>query len=162
VQLVRTPLAGVPKAGVTKVGLVLNTLFPLPVEAVTPVPPLATARVPARVTTPVVAVLGVNPVVPAEKELTIAAGAVLAQVVPLDVNKFPEVLGATNVGAEAPLPKITLFAVSVESPVPPSATARSVMPVIVPPLIVAVVIVAVENIAVPAAIVAVSILRAGT
>jgi hypothetical protein len=90
------------------------------------------------------------------------AGAVLAQVVPLDVNKFPEVLGATNVGAEAPLPKITLFAVSVESPVPPSATARSVMPVIVPPLIVAVVIVAVENIAGPAAIVAVSILRAGT
>jgi hypothetical protein len=94
-------------------------------------------------------------------------GAVLAQVVPLDVNKFPEVLGATNVGAEAPLPKITLFAVSVESPVPPSATARSVMPVIVPPLIVAVVIVAVENVAVPAAIaavaiVAVSILRAGT
>jgi hypothetical protein len=89
------------------------------------------------------------------------------QVVPLDVSTLPVVLGATNVGAEAPLPKITLFAVSVESPVPPSATARSVIPVIVPPLIVAVVIVAAENVAVPAAmaavaIVAVSILRAGT
>jgi hypothetical protein len=80
------------------------------------------------------------------------AGAVLAQVVPLDVNKFPEVLGATNVGAEAPLPKITLFAVSVESPVPPSATARSVMPVIVPPVIVAELVVIDVKVAVPAEI----------
>jgi hypothetical protein len=90
------------------------------------------------------------------------AGAVLAQVVPLDVNKFPEVLGATANKAPVPFPINTLFKVREDEPVPPSATARSVMPVIVPPLIVAVVIVAVENIAVPAAIVAVSILRAGT
>jgi len=37
---------------------------------VRPVPPFATARVPASVTTPVVAVAGVSPVVPAEKLLT--------------------------------------------------------------------------------------------
>jgi hypothetical protein len=42
---------GVPKAGVTNVGLVDNTLLPEPVEAVTPVPPLATGSVPV---TPVV------------------------------------------------------------------------------------------------------------
>jgi hypothetical protein len=107
-------------------------------------------------------VLGVNPVVPAEKELTVVAGVVLAQAVPLDVNRLPEAPGATASNALVPLPIKTLFKVREDDPVPPSATARSVMPVIVPPLIVAVVIVAVENIAVPAAIVAVSILRAGT
>jgi hypothetical protein len=81
---------------------------------------------------------------------------------PLEVNTLPEVLGATANNAEVPLPINTLFKVREDDPVPPSATARSVMPVIVPPLIVAVVIVAAENVAVPAAIVAVSILRAGT
>jgi len=35
-----------------------------------PVPPLAMASVPAKVTAPVVLVLGVNPVVPAEKLVT--------------------------------------------------------------------------------------------
>ena len=34
VALVKTPLAGVPNAGVTKVGLVAKTTFPLPVELV--------------------------------------------------------------------------------------------------------------------------------
>lgn len=43
---------------------------------VCPVPPLATASVPARVTAPLVAVLGVNPVVPAEKVVTPLAAAV--------------------------------------------------------------------------------------
>lgn len=37
---------GVPKAGVTSVGLVDSTTLPEPVEAVTPVPPRATERVP--------------------------------------------------------------------------------------------------------------------
>jgi hypothetical protein len=152
VQLVRTPLDGVPKAGVTNVGLLLNTTFVVPVEDVTPVPPLATARVPARVTAPVVVVLGVNPVVPAEKELTIAAGAVLAQVVPLDVNKFPEVLGATASNALVPFPIKTLFKVREDDPVPPSATARSVIPVIVPPVIVAELVVIDVKVAVPAEI----------
>ena len=37
---------------------------------VVPVPPLATANVPAKVTTPVLAVAGVKPVVPALNEVT--------------------------------------------------------------------------------------------
>jgi hypothetical protein len=51
VQLVSVPEAGVPKTGVTKVGLVERTTLPDPVDVVTPVPPLATGRVPV---TPVV------------------------------------------------------------------------------------------------------------
>ena len=43
VMFVATPDAGVPNAGVTKVGLVFKTLLPLPVDDVTPVPPFATA-----------------------------------------------------------------------------------------------------------------------
>ena len=46
VTLVITPLAGVPSAGVTKVGPLDNTTLPEPVEEVTPVPPLATGNVP--------------------------------------------------------------------------------------------------------------------
>jgi hypothetical protein len=42
------------------------------------VPPLATARVPARVTAPDVAVDGVNPVVPAEKVDTLVVAPLLA------------------------------------------------------------------------------------
>ena len=45
VQLVKTPEAGVPSAGVTSVGELDNTTFVLPVEDVTPVPPCATATV---------------------------------------------------------------------------------------------------------------------
>jgi hypothetical protein len=41
---------------------------------------------------------------------------------PLDVSTFPVVPGATNVTAEVPLPRMTLFAVSVLAPVPPEAT----------------------------------------
>jgi hypothetical protein len=46
VKLVATPEAGVPNAGVTNVGEFDNTTEPVPVEEVTPVPPLATGRVP--------------------------------------------------------------------------------------------------------------------
>jgi len=45
VQLVRVPEDGVPKAGVTSVGLLDSTTEPVPVELVTPVPPDATDRV---------------------------------------------------------------------------------------------------------------------
>lgn len=48
--------------------------------------------------------------------------AALVQVVPLLVKTFPFVPGATNVTAEVPLPRMTLFAVRVEAPVPPLAT----------------------------------------
>lgn len=39
VMLVPTSALGVPNAGVTNVGLVLKTTFPVPVLVVTPVPP---------------------------------------------------------------------------------------------------------------------------
>jgi hypothetical protein len=50
------------------------------------------------------------------------AGATLCQVVPLLVRTLPEVEGATKVGEEVPLPRITLSAVKVAKPVPPDAT----------------------------------------
>jgi hypothetical protein len=46
VAFVSVPLEGVPSAGVTKVGLFDKTTFPVPVDVVTPVPPLTTGRVP--------------------------------------------------------------------------------------------------------------------
>jgi len=46
---------------------------PPEVKLVSPVPPFVVARVPARVTVPVVAVLGVKPVVPALKDATVPA-----------------------------------------------------------------------------------------
>jgi hypothetical protein len=46
VAFVKVPEAGVPNAGVTSVGEFDNTTLPVPVEVVTPVPPLATGRVP--------------------------------------------------------------------------------------------------------------------
>ncbi len=151
--VVFVPLAAVGAAGTpVKVGPALNTLFVVPVDVVTPLPPLATARVPAKVTAPVVVVLGVNPVVPAENELTVVAGVALAQVVPLDVNRLPEAPGATASNALVPLPIKTLFKVREDDPVPPSATARSVIPVIVPPVIVAELVVIDVKVAVPAEI----------
>ena len=69
VRLVATPLVGVPSKGVTKVGEVDNTLLPEPVLVATPVPPLATANVPARVMVPEPVIgppLVVKPVVPPE------------------------------------------------------------------------------------------------
>jgi hypothetical protein len=71
VALVNVALEGVPKAGVTNVGDVFKTTEPEPVDVVTPVPPLVTASVPDNVTAPVVAVLGVSPVVPALNEDTL-------------------------------------------------------------------------------------------
>jgi len=46
VTLVITPDAGVPSAGVTSVGELDRTTFPVPVLLVTPVPPFATGSVP--------------------------------------------------------------------------------------------------------------------
>jgi hypothetical protein len=51
VQLAKFPDVGVPSTGVTSVGLLESTVLPEPVEVVTPVPPLATGKVPV---TPVV------------------------------------------------------------------------------------------------------------
>lgn len=53
VTFVRTPLAGVPKAGVTRVGLVANTAAPVPVSSVIAAARLALLGVPRNVATPV-------------------------------------------------------------------------------------------------------------
>jgi len=55
-----------------------------------------------------------------------AAGAVDCHVVPLLVRTFPLVLGATNKGADVPLPSMTLLAVRVVRLVPPLATGKAV------------------------------------
>ena len=80
-QLVSVPDVGVPRTGVVKLGLVLRTTLPDPVLVVTPVPPFATAKVPAKVIAPVVPVLGVSPVVPALNEVTPPAAPLLAAVI---------------------------------------------------------------------------------
>jgi hypothetical protein len=51
VAFVSVTEVGVPRIGVTKVGLVAKTFAPVPVEVVTPEPPLATGKV---LVTPVV------------------------------------------------------------------------------------------------------------
>ena len=43
---------------------------------------------------------------------------------PVLVSTLPDVPGATNVGADAPLPSMTLLAVSVFVPVPPLPTGK--------------------------------------
>jgi hypothetical protein len=53
VQLVNTPLVGVPSKGVTNVGLVLNTFKPVPVSSVKAAAKLAEEGVPKNVATPV-------------------------------------------------------------------------------------------------------------
>jgi len=70
VMFVPSKKLGVPRFGVTSVGLLDSTTFVVPVDVVTPVPPLATNNVPATVTAPVVEVDGVRPVEPNEIALT--------------------------------------------------------------------------------------------
>ena len=50
--VLKLPDVGVPSAGVTSVGDVDKTTEPVPVEVVTPVPPLATPNVPPNVNVP--------------------------------------------------------------------------------------------------------------
>jgi hypothetical protein len=57
VQLVRVPAVGAPKFGVVKEGELESTTDPLPVELVTPVPPLDTGRVPEMSATGIVALV---------------------------------------------------------------------------------------------------------
>jgi hypothetical protein len=111
VAFVKVAEAGVPNAGVTKVGLFDRTTLPVPVEVVTPVPPLRTGKV---------------PVMSAVERLTASHVALVPSVwrylfaLPVWVGK-----------------RLFRAAVAVEAPVPPSATAKSVMPVIEPPVIAA-------------------------
>ena len=80
VALVSTSDEGVPRAGVVKVGLLLNTVEPEPVLVVTPVPPDETPSVPARVTAPVVDVAGVSPERLVWKEVTPVFAGVAQQI----------------------------------------------------------------------------------
>jgi hypothetical protein len=82
VQFVSVPEVGVPSRGVTSVGEVASALAPEPVDVVTPVPPLVTARVPARVMVPE-PVTGppevVSPVVPPETSIDVTVPPVLVE-----------------------------------------------------------------------------------
>jgi hypothetical protein len=101
VQFVNVPLLGVPKTGVTSVGLVESTLLPEPVELVTPVPPLATGRVPVTpvvkgkpvvlVSTPLVGVpkIGVTKVGLVDKTLLPDPVEVVTPVPPFATGKVP-------------------------------------------------------------------------
>ena len=55
----------------------------------------------------------------------LVAGAEETQEVPLAVRMLPFVVGATKVGLDVPLPRMTLLAVSVANPVPPEATGKA-------------------------------------
>ena len=147
VALVNVTEVGVPRTGVTSVGDVERTTEPEPVEVVTPVPPLATANVPANVTAPVVAVLGVNPVEPAENEVTPPVDAAHVAVVPLDVSTYPLVPMPRRVALFTPLPTIKSptevigdsalnAATAVVCPVPPLAITNVPFNVIVPAVVI--------------------------
>lgn len=85
VHEVSVPLEGVPSAGVTNVGLVLNTTLPDPVEVVTPVPPLATGRVPETcVVKPILPQLGAVDTPPEIRALPVATSASLDKAVVVD------------------------------------------------------------------------------
>jgi hypothetical protein len=111
VMFVPTSAEGVPNAGVTNVGEFDNTTLPVPVELVTPVPPLATGRV---------------PVMSAVERLTESQVAFVPSVWRY-LFALPDWLGKRLFRPPA----------AVEAPVPPSATAKSVIPVIEPPVIAA-------------------------
>jgi hypothetical protein len=53
-------------------------------------------------------------------------GTTLVHVVPLEVKTLPDVLGATKLGADVPLPNMTLLAVSVVRLVPPFDTVSGI------------------------------------
>ena len=141
VQLVKVPEEGVPKTGVVSVGLVDKTTLPEPVEVVTPVPPLATGKVPV---TPVVKG---NPVqlvkvpedgVPKTGVVSVGLVSVLlvSVSVPAKVAKVPVVgrvtvvvLVAVRVVANAPevvrLPPSVIVLLVLATPVPPFAPSNT-------------------------------------
>ena len=90
-----------------------RTLFPEPVLVVTPVPPFATANVPATDTAPVVAVEGVKPVEPKLMEVTPLLVMVTAPVAPETLIPAPATAEVTPVLAMLiePAPLVTLIAV---------------------------------------------------
>jgi hypothetical protein len=111
VALVNVPLAGVPNTGATKVALSLNTLLPVPVKDVTPVPPLATDKlpvVPAMIGNPValvnVTLAGVPRTAPAPNVATPVTPRVVenAPDVPVSAPVTAAPAGVTSTMVEAP------------------------------------------------------------
>jgi hypothetical protein len=107
----------------------LSTLLPVPVLDVTPVPPFVTAKVPASVIAPVVAVEGVKPVLPPLKLFTNPVPELMAfetnAVVAICVVLVPaEAVGAigvpVNVGPDArttlPVPVVDALEAAVARP----------------------------------------------
>jgi hypothetical protein len=140
IAVVRNPKVCVGTVGVpVRAGEIDRTVEPVPVLVVTPVPPFATARVPARVIVPDVLVLGVSPVVPAEKEVTPEPEPEIADWTKAVVASCVVFVPATAVGAVGtpvnagaierttdPVPVLVI------TPVPPFATARVPASVIAP------------------------------
>jgi hypothetical protein len=118
VVAIRLPDVGVPRAGPIKVGvvmigLVFRTTETVPVLAETPVPPLATAKVPATVTLPPTDVLGVRPVEPKDMAVTPvpAAGFVEIHPDPVLVNTFPLLPGEANPVPPLPAERVPVIPV---------------------------------------------------
>ena len=102
VAFVRVPDVGVPKIGVTSVGLVDKTVLPVPVEVVTPVPPLATGSVPVTLVAKFTKVVDVEPVPPlAMGSVPVTLVARLTKVVELEPVP-PEVTGSAVPKAKEP------------------------------------------------------------
>jgi hypothetical protein len=122
VALVRTPLAGVPSAGVTRVGEVANTTAPVPVSSVIAAARLALEGVARKVTT-----FEPWPVIPVDKGRPVALVKVALAGVPR--------IGATKVGdvakTRAPLPVSSVTIVLISREVSISLAARE-PPVAVP------------------------------
>jgi hypothetical protein len=108
VQLLSVPDVGVPKTGVVSVGEVDKTTEPDPVDVVTPVPPLATTSVPAKVMVPDV-VIGlpdtVRPVVPPLRATEVT---VPDPTPDKAVFNAPVVLNVPSVVQVSPTSKVTL------------------------------------------------------
>lgn len=112
VALVKVADDGVPRAGVTSVGEFDNTVLPVPVEVVTPVPPLATAKVPATVTAPEVAVAGVKPVDPKlmvdTPSTTLEATFTKSVLFQAATQRSPATMVIPGVGDGLPVPRSTM------------------------------------------------------
>jgi hypothetical protein len=123
---VRVAAEGVPRLGVVSVGLVLKTTEPVPVDEVTPVPPLATGSVPV---TPEARFISssVPPRVKLPELVTVPVKVrPLTVPVPLTLVTVPEPPAETySKAVPAPFTASTWFALpKAVKPVPPLATGR--------------------------------------
>jgi hypothetical protein len=114
VAFVRVPLEGVPKAGVTSVGLVANTKEPEPVSSVTAAAKFALDGVPRNVATPAPKdVMPVPPFATGRVPVTLVVKLVkvveLVPVPPLAIGKMPDTSVVNTAGLLATLTKSDPF-----------------------------------------------------